>query len=259
MLEQSCAALQAAGVTTAANCAAVHQARWPPSCAPRRPTTRSRRTPRRPAPPARTVRVALRQRDRHPGDEVHRRCRWSRNGDPGLGSDRPQRARRRGRTTERPPAASSLADGPPASRCRPARRRTCSSSTWRLLEYSSRAASTTAGTVEINGARRRRRCRGSTARRETINQAAATRPQAGRRFGGDSRGYVASRVDLSSFAGQSVTPQFTFNTDSSASVLGWYVDDIEVYTCDAAAHRRSTRRSSRARRRSRARPWSARS
>ena len=53
-------------------------------------------------------------------------------------------------------------------------------------------------------------------------------------FGGDSRGYVASRVDLTTFAGTSVTPRFSFNANNSApSFIGWFVDDITVYTCDA--------------------------
>lgn len=51
-------------------------------------------------------------------------------------------------------------------------------------------------------------------------------------FGGDSRGWVASRVDLSSYAGQSVSPGFTMYTDNSVSYPGWYVDDVTVYTCD---------------------------
>lgn len=60
-----------------------------------------------------------------------------------------------------------------------------------------------------------------------------TNPAGGRDgFGGDSHGYVASRVDLSALAGKSVKPQWTLNTDSSTSYLGWYVDDIQVYTCD---------------------------
>ena len=40
-------------------------------------------------------------------------------------------------------------------------------------------------------------------------------------FGGDSRGYLASRLDLSAFAGADVTPRFTMHTDSSVSFLGW--------------------------------------
>jgi hypothetical protein len=52
-------------------------------------------------------------------------------------------------------------------------------------------------------------------------------------FGGDSRGYVASRLDLSAFAGQTIVPRFTMNRDGFAALfkIGWYVDDITVYTC----------------------------
>lgn len=57
-------------------------------------------------------------------------------------------------------------------------------------------------------------------------------PAGGRRaFSGDSRGWVASRVDLSSFAGHSVSPQFTMNVDNVNPDLGWYLDDIRIYTC----------------------------
>jgi Zn-dependent metalloprotease len=57
-------------------------------------------------------------------------------------------------------------------------------------------------------------------------------PAAGRfGFGGDSRGYVASRVDLTSYAGKTVKPQFTMNTDNSLSYVGLALDDIVVYTC----------------------------
>jgi Zn-dependent metalloprotease len=50
-------------------------------------------------------------------------------------------------------------------------------------------------------------------------------------FSGDSRGYLASRVDLSSYAGDSVSPQFTMNVDNVNPDVGWYLDDIRVYTC----------------------------
>ncbi|KAA1424784.1 hypothetical protein FE697_002395 [Mumia zhuanghuii] len=51
-------------------------------------------------------------------------------------------------------------------------------------------------------------------------------------FAGDSGGWVASRLDLSSFAGKSVRPSFTVRGDAYAAMWGWYLDDIEVYTCD---------------------------
>jgi Zn-dependent metalloprotease len=50
-------------------------------------------------------------------------------------------------------------------------------------------------------------------------------------FGRDSHGYVASRADLSSYAGHAVTPRFTMTTDDSIAYPGWYLDDIRVYTC----------------------------
>ncbi len=59
-------------------------------------------------------------------------------------------------------------------------------------------------------------------------------PAAGRLgFGGDSLGYVASRVDLSSYGGSSIVPQFTMNTDPVFGFIGWFIDDITVYTCDS--------------------------
>ena len=66
--------------------------------------------------------------------------------------------------------------------------------------------------------------------------APGSNPAGGRKaFVGDSRGYLASRVDLTALAGRSVTPRFTMNTDSGGSRIGWYVDDIELYTCDLPA------------------------
>jgi hypothetical protein len=57
-------------------------------------------------------------------------------------------------------------------------------------------------------------------------------PAAGRRaFSRDSRGYLASRMSLKRNAGHAVRPQFTMNTDSVNTELGWYLDDIRVYTC----------------------------
>ncbi|HWI44471.1 MAG TPA: M4 family metallopeptidase [Nocardioides sp.] len=50
-------------------------------------------------------------------------------------------------------------------------------------------------------------------------------------WSGDSRGYLASRVDLSSYAGRAISPQFTLHTDSAVGFTGWFLDDIEVYTC----------------------------
>jgi len=101
---------------------------------------------------------------------------------------------------------------------------------WRVLD-SDPGGFYDAGTVQINGA--------ATAAlpwengpNETVFNGSGNPIGGQKGFGGDSRGYLGSRLDLSSFAGQSVTPQFTMHTDSSISFLGWAVDDIQVYTCD---------------------------
>jgi Zn-dependent metalloprotease len=63
-------------------------------------------------------------------------------------------------------------------------------------------------------------------------------PRGGSRaFAGDSRGWVLSRYDLSQWAGHQVTPRFSLFTDADPtgvdfSLIGWYLDDIEIYTCD---------------------------
>ncbi|MBK7202795.1 M36 family metallopeptidase [Candidatus Amarolinea dominans] len=54
-------------------------------------------------------------------------------------------------------------------------------------------------------------------------------PIGGRRaFSGDSAGYVETRVDLSSFAGQSVLLRFDNASDRSLLRVGWTVDDVRV-------------------------------
>jgi len=62
---------------------------------------------------------------------------------------------------------------------------------------------------------------------------ALTNPAAPTRgFGGDSNGWTSSRLNLSAFAGKSVRPSFTVAGDGSGSYLGWFLDGIELYTCD---------------------------
>lgn len=51
-------------------------------------------------------------------------------------------------------------------------------------------------------------------------------------FVGDSHGWTTSRVDLSSYAGKYVGLQFTTRGDMYGAGVGWYLDDIRVYTCD---------------------------
>jgi Zn-dependent metalloprotease len=50
-------------------------------------------------------------------------------------------------------------------------------------------------------------------------------------FVADSRGYISSRVDLSSLAGQSVRFRFRIGTDFSRYDYGWFIDDVQIYTC----------------------------
>ncbi len=53
-------------------------------------------------------------------------------------------------------------------------------------------------------------------------------------FSGESHGYVSSRYNLSSLAGQSVRFRWRIGTDNGNSVLylfGWVIDDVKIYTC----------------------------
>jgi hypothetical protein len=50
-------------------------------------------------------------------------------------------------------------------------------------------------------------------------------------FSGSSGGYVSSRYNLSSLAGQSVRFRWRVGTDSSVGTTGWYVDDVQIYAC----------------------------
>jgi Zn-dependent metalloprotease len=53
-------------------------------------------------------------------------------------------------------------------------------------------------------------------------------------FVGDSWGYISTRLDLHTLAGQNVRFRFRIGTDSSGCNYGWFIDDIRVYTCSAA-------------------------
>ncbi|MDX6232631.1 MAG: hypothetical protein QOH68_1619 [Nocardioidaceae bacterium] len=50
-------------------------------------------------------------------------------------------------------------------------------------------------------------------------------------FGGDSRGYGSSEVDLSSLAGQTVRVSFRVEGDPVIAFFGWWIDDVRLYTC----------------------------
>lgn len=50
-------------------------------------------------------------------------------------------------------------------------------------------------------------------------------------FGGDSHGWTSSRLDLSTLAGQSVKIRWVVRGDASGSLIGWFLDNLSVYTC----------------------------
>jgi len=54
-------------------------------------------------------------------------------------------------------------------------------------------------------------------------------------FGGFSGGWTSSRLDLKSLAGKSVRFRFRLATDFQGSDAGWYLDDINIYTCRTPA------------------------
>jgi bacillolysin len=57
-------------------------------------------------------------------------------------------------------------------------------------------------------------------------------PLAGRNaFGAESNGYISSRVNLSSLAGQGIRLRFRIATDSSFGDFGWIVDEVRIYRC----------------------------
>jgi len=54
-------------------------------------------------------------------------------------------------------------------------------------------------------------------------------------FGGDSHGWTSSRLDRSNLAGQSVKVRWTVQGDSSGSYIGWFLDNLRIYTCHTPA------------------------
>ena len=59
-------------------------------------------------------------------------------------------------------------------------------------------------------------------------------------FSRDSHGFLASRLALKGYAGHAVSPQFTISTDDVPGGVGWYLDDVRVYTCGHGPVPRST-------------------
>ena len=59
-------------------------------------------------------------------------------------------------------------------------------------------------------------------------------PLAGRNaFIGESFGYTASQLNLTSLAGQNVRFRFRLGTDISVDDYGWFIDDVAIYQCVA--------------------------
>jgi bacillolysin len=58
-------------------------------------------------------------------------------------------------------------------------------------------------------------------------------PLAGRMaFVQNSNGYIQSRYDLSSLAGQPFRIRFRIGVDSAVGYYGWFIDDLQIATCD---------------------------
>lgn len=53
-------------------------------------------------------------------------------------------------------------------------------------------------------------------------------------FTGYSRGYISSRINLASLAGQSFRFRFRLATDDEFDDYGWFIDDVRLYTCVGA-------------------------
>jgi Zn-dependent metalloprotease len=59
-------------------------------------------------------------------------------------------------------------------------------------------------------------------------------PLGGRKaFVHSSHGYVSTKLDLSSLAGEGVRFRFRIGTDDFGDGLGWFIDDVKIYTCSA--------------------------
>ena len=60
-------------------------------------------------------------------------------------------------------------------------------------------------------------------------------------YSGDSHGWSVSRLELTQYAGHTVKPQFTMRSDNQYGFIGWYLDDITIYTCDVPPAPRNVR------------------
>ena len=67
-------------------------------------------------------------------------------------------------------------------------------------------------------------------------ESGAGNPLSGKQaFVSASQGYYSSRLDLQSLAGQSVRFRFRIGTDEAVGEYGWFIDDIQLYTCGVPA------------------------
>jgi len=237
VLDQSCQTLLAGGTAgfTAANCTAVHQATLATELT-LTPTNNPQPPDAQADCPAGTTKVELFNSETGtPTSKFAVNAVWSRNGVPGWGQVAHPAPAAWGGNDIATAGANSLVTSSPIAL--PAGQASyLHFQHWRLLDYDS-THTYDAGTVEVDNT-----ADGSppvdAATLPWVNGPSSTisggfaNPAAGRLgFGGDSRGYIASRLDLSSFASTTIKPQFTMNTDNSTSFLGWWVDDVVVYTC----------------------------
>src|SRR5258706_2633167 len=52
-------------------------------------------------------------------------------------------------------------------------------------------------------------------------------------FVGDSHGYISSRVNLNSLANQNVIFRWRMGLDTGGNDFGWWLDDVQIYTCSS--------------------------
>ncbi len=230
ILNQACASLQGTGVMTAANCTAVGQAATATELAATPVNNPQPGDAAATCPGGAAKQVLFDSESGTPATKFTAGAGWSRNGTADWGQI----------AHSAPDAWSNQGTGTVSSRslttaaaiALPAGQQAyLHFHQWRVLDYVN-STFYDGGTVEINGA--------ATAGGTWVNGPASTitsgsaSPIAGQlAFGGDSRGYTASRLDLTPFAGTSVTPRFTLHSDNSTYYLGWWLDDITVYTCQA--------------------------
>jgi bacillolysin len=70
----------------------------------------------------------------------------------------------------------------------------------------------------------------------TIFSSGSVNPLAGKTaFVGDSHGYISTRVNLASLAGQSIRFRWRMGLDATIADWGWWVDDVRIYRCVTTA------------------------